>query len=149
MGLKQEDERLLEKRGIDLWDVGPDNAYRQKMEGKFPARAIVKELIDQYSGVDAKNVGKILKNIRCLNGLKIYNRDIRSDNFSHGLLLDFGSAWTEPNCILNALDRGDAEEWKRVDLVMFDDMVEDEGIRTYVRALPNADYCIKLRSWNR
>ena len=88
--------------------------------------------------------------IRWLKKLKMYNRDIRAGNFRNGQLVDFGSALTEPHCILSALDKKVEEEARDVrleDLVMFDDMVAEEGIKTEVRAMPNLHYCQKLRSW--
>ena len=39
----------------------------------------------------------------------------------------------------------EAEETRTEDLQMFEDMVE--GMDTEVRAMPNLDYCCKLRSW--
>jgi RNase adaptor protein for sRNA GlmZ degradation len=32
---------------------------------------------------------------------------------------------------------------------MFDEMVEDEGLVTDVRGMPNPEYCRKLRSWSK
>lgn len=38
--------------------------------------------------------------------------------------------------------------YKKKDLVDFDQLVEDEGVRTWVRALPNDDCLDKLRPRN-
>ena len=49
---------------------------------------------------------------------------------------------------LNALGARDVRGQKASDLALFDDMIEDEGIVTEVRGLPNSEYCTKLRSWD-
>ncbi|PHH91465.1 hypothetical protein CDD83_366 [Cordyceps sp. RAO-2017] len=160
--LSDEDRNKLQDRGVDFeegvgdgdGDIDGENGedskemMRQlkaaKNKNRRPVRAMVKELACGESGVDAKSAGRILRDIRQLNRLKIYNRDIRKDNFRGGKLVDFGSSWTEPHCFLEA-DEDEAAETKAEDLVMFDEMVAMEALRTDVRALPNWQYCSKLR----
>jgi hypothetical protein len=139
----------LEKKGIDLWEFGPKDATRQEVITNFPVRAIIKELVEDGPGVDRKTVRATLANIRELNKMKIYHRDVRAENFRGGLFLDFGSAWAEPHCILDAMNKREAEEERGGDLVLFDEMVESEQINTPVRALPNLDFRMKLRSWEK
>lgn len=140
----------MEKSGIDLEeDCLVDNIKPQTpraTDGLPPVRAIVKELASQDSGVNSKNIGKILKNIKQLNKLEIYNRDIRRENFREGKLVDFGSAWTEPHCFMHSADTKEPGETRLMDLVMFDEMVDLEGIKTKIKAMPNWGYCKKLRS---
>jgi hypothetical protein len=136
--LKQSDKSVLETRGIDL-GIGT--------RGATEVRAIVKDVAPEDTGVNAKTLGMILRDLRFLNKLKIYNRDVRAENFRGGKLVDFGSSWTEPHCILECFNRENARDARGEDLVMFDDMIEDEEIKTEVRATPNTDYCRKLRSW--
>ena len=81
-----------------------------------------------------------------MNKLKIYNRDIRKDNFKDGKLVDFGSAWTEPHCFMHSADKEEPKETRLGNLVMLDNMIELEGINTDIRAMPNLGYCCKLRS---
>lgn len=147
--VKDQDKQLLEERGIDL---GAEYEFLQRTGEDGHVRAIVKDLAPPKSGVDASSLPKILRDIRWLQKLKIYNRDIRAENFRSDKLVDFGSALTEPHCILSAFDRTNKEEARDTrleDLVMFDDMVKEEGIETEVRAMPNLDYCQKLRSRDR
>jgi hypothetical protein len=78
--------------------------------------------------------------------LEIYNRDIRRENFREGKLVDFGSAWTEPHCFMHSADTKEPGETRLMDLVMFDEMVDLEGIKTKIKAMQNWGYCKKLRS---
>lgn len=147
--LKDQDKQLLQERGIDL---GVDNDLPQKTGENGQVRAIVKDLALPDPGVNASSLLGILRDIRWLKTLQIYNRDIRVENFKNGQLVDFGSAVTEPHCILSAFDKNNKKEAidaRLEDLIMFDDMVTEEGIKTEIRAMPNRSYCRKLRSWNR
>ena len=141
---------ILEQSGIDLeedcldddggsWSPEPTRRLR-------PVRAIVKELASQDSGVNSKTLAKILRDIKELNRLEIYNRDILKDNFKDGMLVDFRSSWTEPHCFMHSADKEEPREMRLGDLVMFDNMVELEGFKTRVRARPNWRYRSKLRS---
>ncbi|KAH8665243.1 kinetochore Sim4 complex subunit FTA2-domain-containing protein [Tricladium varicosporioides] len=147
--LKDQDKKLLQERGIDL---GVENEFLKRTGENGFVRAIVKDLAPPDPGVDASSLSRILRDIRWLKKHKIYNRDIRVENFRSGKLVDFGSALTEPHCILDDFDKNNKEEARDTrleDLVMFDDMVIEEGIETGIRAMPNLDYCQKLRSWER
>ena len=148
--MKDRDKQLLKERGIDLEDDDVDNEFLQRTGGNGLVRATVKDLAPRDNGVNARSARKILRDIRWLKKLKIYNRDIRVENFKNGQLVDFGSAVTEPHCILSALDKifeEEAEDTRLEDLVMFEDMIAEEGLETEVRAMPNLCYCRKLRSW--
>jgi len=150
--LQEEDLQALRDRGVDLGEDDIDDEARQLLGCGQHARAIVKDIASNDTGICAKNMRRVLADIRQLNQLKIYNKDIRSQNYRDGLLVDFGSSWTEPHRILDALDEVDkleAAACRIEDLVNFDDMVEEEGIGTRVRALRNDDYCRKLRSRGR
>lgn len=141
---------MLERRGAHLEEdcLAPhDDRYKQ---GR-PVRAIVKELVSAEPGVNEASIGVLLKNIRFLNKkLKIYNRDIRKQNYIDGKLFDFGCSRTEPHCLINdSLDKSEAKAVEFIDLNHFDDMIEDEQIETPVRAMCNWEYCKKLRSRSR
>lgn len=150
MPLKKNDELILAARGIDVWeDIPEDDEYRKLAEGS-PIRAIVKDYVeDEEKAMTLPTLKAILKNVRAMNKQGILHRDIRASNFKAGLVVDFGSAWTEPHCIMDAVPPHVSEDWKWTDLRMFDDMVEEEGFSLdSIRALPNTSYLKKLRSWN-
>ncbi|RSL50251.1 hypothetical protein CEP54_012019 [Fusarium duplospermum] len=148
MFLKKADERILNDRGVDLGLDDVDIDFQQTVEGGCRPRAIVKDYVPGDTGVNKKSARKILRGIRDLNKLKIYNKDIRIDNFRNGQLVDFGSSWTEPHALMDALGAQDVSDHKVADLALFDEMIEEEEIETKVRGLPNPEYCSKLRSWD-
>ena len=141
---------MLESRGIHLEEdcLPPqDDRYQH---GR-PVRAIVKEFVSAGPGVDKTSLRLLLKNIRFLNKkLKIYNRDIRKENYIDGKLFDFGCSRTERHCLIyDSLDKTEITEIGYTDLNRFDRMVEAEQIETTVRAMYNRKYCKKLRSRSR
>lgn len=151
ISLKRKDELILAERGIDLWeDIPEDDEYRKLAEGS-PIRAIVKDYVeDEETAMNLPTLKAILRNVHAMNRQGILHRDIRASNFKAGLVVDFGSAWTKPHCIMDAVPVHVSENWKWTDLRMFEDMVEEEEFSLDdIRALPNPSYLKKLRSWNR
>lgn len=143
--LSKADVDELTRRGIDVWsDIGGDATAEDRQ--RHAPRAIVKEFVQGDTGVTPRKMQSILRRIRRLNRIKVYNGDIKPDNFINGLMVDFGSAKTEPFCVFETMDARMADGWRKVDLVCFDDMVRMSRIATRVRAMPNWDYCRKLRS---
>lgn len=144
---------MLEQSGVDLEEDCLDgDKLSQPEDGPLrprPIRAIVKKLASSNSGLNKDSVGRMLKNIRELNRLKIYNKDIRKDNFRDGKLVDFGSSWTEPHCFMGDSNILNATETRIGDLVRFDEMVDMEGIISKWRAMPNWTYKKKLRSYTK
>lgn len=113
---------------------------------KTPLRAIVK----QYAGSDPGITNKTLKNtkqlIQRMNKMKIYNRDIRLDNFRNGLLIDFDCSWTEPHCFIQhmPLPRLISRN-KKSDESAFGQMLKAHGLDTRYSFSPNFKYITKLR----
>lgn len=147
--LNDKDQKFLEEKGIDLDTVCLDDELITRY-GNPPVRAIVKDLASRDPGITRRSAFAVLKRIRAMNRtMKIYNRDIRKDNFRDGLLVDFGSSWTEPHCYCveeNSLDR---DHTKGADLMNFDDMMEREEIKTHHRGLADSQFRMKLRSWGK
>lgn len=147
--LQERDAQILRERRIDLDEDAVNDKLLEDNREDGRVRAIVKEFVPGDSGVNTRNLREILRDIRALNKLRIYVGDIRADNFKAGKIVDFGLSSTEPHCIMESLDDVGLRDSKLVDLVMFDDMVEEEGLVTAVRAMPDMEYCSKLRSWSR
>ncbi|KAH8749534.1 kinetochore Sim4 complex subunit FTA2-domain-containing protein [Diaporthe sp. PMI_573] len=139
--LGDKDMRMLERMGLDLRTEVLDVKLRRALDGGGRVRAIVKDLAPSHTTVNSRNIRVSLSRVRKFNELQIYNRDIRADNFIGGKVVDFGSSWTEPHIILDALEPDDAEDSRLEDLVMFDDMIEEEKIKTRpkLQALHNVD----------
>ncbi|KFA72779.1 hypothetical protein S40288_06391 [Stachybotrys chartarum IBT 40288] len=126
--LGAKEERILEDSGVTLRDDDSDDESQESTEDRAPIRAIVKRLARPISGVTVRRQGKILVNIQTLNGLKIYNRDVRAENIRDGLLVDFGSSLTEPNIFLDDYDEDDFQGLYLQDRGMFEDMLNEEKI---------------------
>ncbi|RYP52149.1 hypothetical protein DL769_010720 [Monosporascus sp. CRB-8-3] len=145
--LKEKDKRRLEKMGLDLCSDVIDDDLRQALGQDVRIRAIVKDLEVDRRGLNSKNIHETFRRVTRLNYLKIYNNDIRAENFMNCRLVDFGRAWTEPHAILKAMDEVGARTRRRKDRVNFDEMIEDEGIKTTLKALlvPGPEYQLRSR----
>ena len=113
-----------------------------------PIRAILKELASDDSGINEDTAYSVLRSIKKLNSLGIYNRDVRADNFRDGLLVDFGRSRTRPHCYLEDRPR-ELTITKAEVLDGFDTMMSDNSIRTHVRGARNLEYAQKLRQRDR
>ncbi|KAK8016218.1 hypothetical protein PG993_014407 [Apiospora rasikravindrae] len=143
--LSKDDETFLTELGVDLGIDILDDSLRKALGRGGRVRAIVKDMAPETSGVATRSLTKVLRKVRALNQLDIFNRDIRLENFRGGLLVDFGSSWTKPHIVLDALGAVDKRDSLLEDLVMFDDMIAEENIKTRLKALPNLEYREKLR----
>ncbi|KAK8859460.1 kinetochore Sim4 complex subunit FTA2-domain-containing protein [Apiospora arundinis] len=143
--LSKSDERWLTKMGVDLGANVLDDDLRQALGHGGRVRAIVKDIAPEQHGVSSRTLAKVLRRVKVLNELNIINKDIRLENFRGGCLVDFGSSWTRPHIIFDALSEVAKRDSPFQDLVMFDEMIEEEGIKTKLKALPNIKYREKLR----
>lgn len=144
--LSDADEQALYGEAVDFERDTVDLRYQKDDGGGYRVRAIVKQLGSPSHGVTTKRLGEIIRGIRALNRNKIYNRDIHLSNYLDGKIVDFGSSWTEPHLLLNALSSYHASVQKLADLVRFDEMVEEEEIPNpeHFRGMPG--HRMKLRS---
>lgn len=85
------------------------------------------------------------KDLRRINKMGIYNRDIKESNYKGGLLIDFSSAMTMPHYIFQTRPQWQVDRIKRLDLLDFDEMVKVSNIKTWERATRNREYLQKLR----
>lgn len=143
---EREDE-LERKFRIKDWDR-PDKEYAIPVAKREPFRAIVKELVREDEPLTQRAVKKMLKDLKKMRDLGVYPLDVRARNYKGGRLLDMSVAMTEPHYLFNIRPRWQIRSMKREDLLMFDKMISDEGISTWVRALPKREMCEKLRSFS-
>ncbi|KAI1422755.1 kinetochore Sim4 complex subunit FTA2-domain-containing protein [Xylaria sp. FL1777] len=147
--LDERDKRWLLDQGHDLETDLLDNDVREALEGDTRVRAIVKHLDMRPSLLHAGNIRRAWKSVQLLNeSLKIYNMDIKADNFIGFRLVDFGSSWTEPHELLQYLDKisKDTARSKRGrDTQNFDDMIEEEEIPTRLRVAPMSRHQLRSR----
>ncbi|KAJ8126651.1 hypothetical protein O1611_g6987 [Lasiodiplodia mahajangana] len=131
LALSEADRRYLADQGIDpCCDLSPDDKYRA-IADKSPVRALVKEYVRDNSILDDKIAERIRRGILFVNKIGILIRDVRLDNYVGGMLVDLGSSWTKPHCILDNT-KYLLKEWEWADRVMFNDMLEEEGIQPRV-----------------
>lgn len=138
------EEELRQNFRVDIWDR-PDSEYLKPVSRREPFRAIVKDLISEEIGFTQKIVGKMRRDLKKIRSVGVYPMDIHARNYKQGLLLDFSLAMTEPHYLFAIMPRWRVEEFKLDDLLAFDSMIKDEGVVTWERALPNSEYCKKLR----
>lgn len=141
------EEELRDTFGSEAWNQ-PNSEYSKPPSERQPFRAIVKDLINEDVPFTTQSVKKMLKDLKRMRKLGIYPMDVQARNYKGGLLVDFSVAMTEPHYLFVIKPRWRIEGYKLRDLHDFDSMVEDEGVVTWERAVPNLEYCKKLRSYD-
>ncbi|KAI0811332.1 kinetochore Sim4 complex subunit FTA2-domain-containing protein [Xylaria sp. FL0064] len=142
--LPAEFEDSLRKRfRVSEWDR-PEREVSKQIK-RQPFRCLVKKLID--SRVSILNPRRMLADLKQLRKLGIYTRDIYARNYIDGLLVDFSLAWTKPHWCIEAMGPNQRGCILKRDLMMFDNMIEYENVKTTVRATRNTYYCFKLRRY--
>ena len=137
---------LSETFDVSEWDRPPEE-YSLPVAERQSFRAIVKDLIEDETPFNKKMVARMLKDLLSLRRMALFVRDVREDNYRSGKLVDFSVSWTAPHIMLSNLlfDDEDIEEDTGWELTLFDTMIQDSKISTWVRATPNKEYIRKLR----
>ena len=141
---KLEDE-LKKRFGVKKW-LRPESEYEEPVSRRQPFRAIVKTLLPTRLSMDSKFVAKALRDLKSIRRLKVYVMDIRARNYVAGTLVDLSNAITEKHYLFYITPLWRVRLFKKEDLEYFDGMIEELGIQTWERALPNDTYRSKLRS---
>ena len=136
-------ESMLEER-FNVTDWGRDD-YDKPMKERAAFRAIVKDLVREDPPLTHRLLKKMLKDLAKIRGQRVYPLDIMKRNYKGGLLMDFSNAITEPNYLFDIQPEWQVESYKNQDLIQFDSMIEEENIKTPLRALPNLEVLKKLR----
>ena len=106
----------------------------------------MKDLISEDAPFTTLSVRKMLRDLKLVRKVGVYPMDVRARNYKGGLLVDFSVAITEPHYLFVIKPRWRIEGYKLRDLHDFDGVVREEGIVMWERAVPNLEYCEKLRS---
>ena len=131
---------ISESFGIVDWHR-PDEEYQRRVTQRQPLRAIVKDLMREEVCFTNRMVRRMKADLYKLREMLVFVRDIRSDNYLGGKLLDFSVSWTAPHLMLSR----DVQSRKSInreiasELHDFDDMIKEEGVITRVRAAPYVD----------
>ncbi|KAI0204822.1 kinetochore Sim4 complex subunit FTA2-domain-containing protein [Astrocystis sublimbata] len=107
------EKQIRDRFGIDGWNRQPDDAGT-------PLRAILKDYIRFKTACGRKKLPAMRSNLRKLNGMGIFNMDIKEDNYRGGRLFDFSIALTPPHVWLWPSVRSRAE--------ILEDCAEDEKV---------------------
>ncbi|KAL9613432.1 MAG: hypothetical protein Q9167_002030 [Letrouitia subvulpina] len=141
---KLEDE-LKRRFHIEKWHR-PESEYDKPVSRRQPFRAVVKTLLPTRLSVDGKLVGKALRDLKRIRRLKVYVMDIQARNYVAGTLVDLDNAITEKHYLFYISPEWRMRLYQKEDLEYFDGMIEELGLQTWERALPNDTYRSKLRS---
>lgn len=139
----REDE-LKERFGVTTWNR-PDEEDFVPASRREPFRAIVKDLVTEDVPLTAKTAKKMLRDLRRIRKLEVYNMDIQARNYKGELLVDFSVAMTKPHYLFVIKPAWRKEDYQYDDLRSFDHMLDEAGIVTLNRATPNRETLRKLR----
>lgn len=118
-----------------------------EQHGSQPVRAIVKKYVSPPSlDTKVRSVKRMLSDLKTMHRNGLYPIDIRAENYRSGLLVDFGMALTTPSCVLDVVPKSISIRERGRGLGEFDYMIEEAGIKTRVRAVPDLDWTIQTRS---
>ena len=134
---------LEERFDVVGWDR---DDYDEPMKKRAVFRAIVKDLVMDDLPLTARVAKKMKRDLWLIRKQGIYPVDIKARNYKRGLLVDFSTAMTEPHYLFEIKPDWQVRMYKNEDLFAFDSMMEDEKVKTSLRAMPNSDYLRKLRS---
>ncbi|KAF2971391.1 hypothetical protein GQX73_g2188 [Xylaria multiplex] len=147
--LNTNDSRWLKKEGIHLEQQLLDRELREALGGDTRVRAIVKQFEKSPRKVDAGNIRRAWRSVYLLNkSLKLYNMDIKADNFIGHKLVDFGTSWTVPHKLLDHLEEvaeNMAKAFRSKDTVNFEEMIQDEVIQTRLKVLAKSTHQLRSR----
>jgi Kinetochore Sim4 complex subunit FTA2 len=125
-------------RRFDIVDWDRPEDWLKDLTQRQPFRAIVKDLILEDTEVTEKAIRTMRIELKALNSLKIYVKDISRTNYKGGHIVDFSSAWTYPHFMFrrDVGDQDEIESDKKEDLWLFDKMVQEEfGLQISVRTI--------------
>ena len=139
LAVSAEREEELSAQPFDIdpeeWNR-PEQEYDWPIAARQPFRAIVKEL--KKSKKRLSRIAQMREDLLALQKMGVYVHDIRKDNYIDGKIVDFSRSWTYPHLLLDPLIRSPItiREDTEGELMTFDQMLEEAGIRTRQKALP-------------
>jgi hypothetical protein len=126
---------------------GPLEFNRRAEDKGKELRALVKRF-SPHKHIDRKkrSIAQMLRDLEIMHENGLYPLDIREVNYCEGLLVDFGMALTEPSCVLDVVADFVADQERGRGLGEFDEMIEDAGIKTKVRAVDGLGWRNRTRT---
>ena len=142
----EHEDEMKQNFDVHEWNR-PRSEYKKVPHRRQPLRAIVKDLVTEDVPLTKLVADKILKDLKTMHKVGVYTMDVQKRNYKNGLLLDFSVSITTPHYLFVIKPRWRVRVYKRADLVSWQRMVSEEGVKTQVRAVRNSQYCRKLRSY--
>ncbi|KAL8671530.1 MAG: hypothetical protein Q9168_003975 [Polycauliona sp. 1 TL-2023] len=142
-------EKDLDRQFGEIEWNRPIEEYDKPVSERQPLRAIVKDLVLQDTEWSPLTANQILRNLKLMRKHEIYAMDIKARNYKAGLLIDFGTALTEPHFVFEIRPDFQVRGYKNSDLIDFDAMMRDRNVKTTIRAFRNRETMRKLRSFCR
>ena len=143
---EREDE-LKRRFNVEEWDR-PDDHYALPTNRRPPLRAIVKKLIRDDVPLSKKSAAKMLRDLKNMRRVGVYPMDVQERNYKGGLLVDMSIAMVKPHYLFDIRPSWQVTEmFQKEDLRNFQTMINNAGINSTLRAMPNREYRKKLRSY--
>ena len=149
LGISADREEELAAAPFDIdtsdWNR-PEEEYDWPITARQPFRAIVKKLVRSKKRLSG--IAQMREDLLTLQKIGVYVQDIREDNYVDGKLVDFSRSWTNPHIMLdpNIRSKDLINDEIEGDLLTFDRMLEEAGIRTRLKALAGSNGIGWLRS---
>ncbi|KAF2229864.1 hypothetical protein EV356DRAFT_536888 [Viridothelium virens] len=102
---------LVDQFGITDWSRDKEDRQVSKAE-RQPFRALVKTLVE--TPITIKNPPTMLRDLKKLRSLGVFQRDIYARNYKDGLLVDFSLAWTKPHWHWDLLNTKEKEKMSMI-----------------------------------
>ena len=145
MPISADKEEQLERRfHVGDWDR-PGEEYDKPVSKRQPFRAIVKDLVVKDVPLSAKVADKMLTDLKRMRRIGIYPGDIALRNYKAGLLVDLGTASTEPFYLFDLRPGRQTQMEKDKDLYSWEHMRKENKLDTRKRAVRDEEYCSNLR----
>lgn len=140
----EREDYLDTKFNVGVWNR-PEGEYAKPAKQRQPFRGILKELLHGDRRITHRVAKKMLSDLQSIRVLGIFPLDITAENYKAGLLIDMSIAVTKPNFIFDIRPKWQVQQMRTADLRAFDSMMEELGVKTWVRALPKKETVDKLR----
>lgn len=139
------EDGLNNRFGLTGWNR-PSEEYDKAPLQRQPLRTIVKDLILDDTDWTPRVANKMLRDLKKMRQHGVYAMDLKPENYKGGQLGDFSVALTEPHIIFRIKPEFQTQGYKNQDLGAFDTMMQEQKVKTTIRAFRNADTIKKLRS---
>lgn len=138
------EEELAQRFDVHTW-TRPEVELKLPTSKRQPLRAIVKDLVQDNIVLNENLLSRMRKDLLKIRKLGVHPQDVRLRNYGSGLLLDFSIAITKPHWIFDTREPWMIRSIGKHEMQMFQALVLDPGVKTWLRAVRNREYCMKLR----